>query len=414
MEWLLLLLPLAAASGWYSGRRSAGRTRPRAGQGCDLDQAYFEGLNLLLNEQPDRAVDHFIEMLEVNTETVETHLALGGLFRRRGEVDRAIRIHQNLIARPSLSREQRHQALLELGRDYLKAGLYDRAIALFDELLEQSHFHLQALQHLHQIYQRISDWHQALATASRLEAMGGGSLKRERAHYQCELAEQALTKGDDVQASQLLKAALASDSHCVRASIGLARLAQRRGDLDEAIRRYSAVAEQDPNYMDEVLRPLAECYESQCGQGQSTAASEFEQGLQQTLQRAARQLGSLKALEMLLERYLRQGQGAQAKALLLDYLEHYPSSGALQQLLCLDPADAEVAGLLRRGLARLVGAEHPYQCGQCGFVARQLHWQCPGCGRWGELKPRILMENQRKAAVSGLAPDSAESAQSAF
>jgi lipopolysaccharide biosynthesis regulator YciM len=162
-ELLLLLLPVAAASGWIAARRSQRQERGKCVN--DTSPVYFRGLNHLLNEEPDKAIDAFVEMLEVDSDTVETHLALGNLFRRRGEVERAIRIHQNLIARPALTREQRAQALLELGQDYMRAGLLDRAENLFRELKDTRLHVRQALKNLLVIYEKERDWQACLDTA---------------------------------------------------------------------------------------------------------------------------------------------------------------------------------------------------------------------------------------------------------
>ena len=192
-ELLLLLLPVAAASGWLAARRSA-RKEQKACVG-ETGPVYFRGLNHLLNEEPDKAIDAFVEMLEVDSDTVETHLALGNLFRRRGEVERAIRIHQNLIARPALTREQRAQALLELGQDYMRAGLLDRAENLFREPKETKLHVKPALGHLLVIYEKESDWQSCLDTADQLESISGEKLGLQKSHYHCELAVIAKAEG---------------------------------------------------------------------------------------------------------------------------------------------------------------------------------------------------------------------------
>ena len=174
MNLLWLLLPVAALSGWWIGRRRGNSNKNQSSS--SIYPEYFKGLNFVLNEQPDKAIEVFIRMLEVDSETVETHLALGNLFRRRGEVDRAIRIHQNLIARPTLDREQRAHALLELGMDYMRLGLLDRAEGLFLELVE-SDLHLnQAYTELLEIYQQEKDWENAINIARKLELISGKKL----------------------------------------------------------------------------------------------------------------------------------------------------------------------------------------------------------------------------------------------
>ncbi len=198
-----LLLPIAAVSGWVLGVRNP-RTEQDTGRERGLRSDYFKGINYLLNEQPDKAIEVFIKVLEVDQETVETHLALGNLYRRRGEVDRAIRIHQNLVARNSLSAEQRYEALLELGQDYLSAGLLDRAEDLFKELAEASHYRVQALRQLIDIYEQEKDWDEAISCARQLERATGNQLGPVIAHYQCEQAEQYRSHNDYKAALKVL------------------------------------------------------------------------------------------------------------------------------------------------------------------------------------------------------------------
>ncbi|MDX1594454.1 MAG: lipopolysaccharide assembly protein LapB, partial [Gammaproteobacteria bacterium] len=260
LELLWLLLPVAAGSGWLAGRRAA---HDRPGQaGRRLSAEYFRGLNHLLNEQPDKAIEVFIRMLEAEGETVEIHLALGSLFRRRGEVDRAIRIHQNLIARPTLSPGQRAEALQELGLDYTRAGLYDRAEEIFLELAEVRAHAERALRELLDIYQRERDWDKAIDTARRLAQRTGTARDLEIAHFHCELAEESRAAGEISEALSHLGRALAADPACVRASLTQGDLENDRGHTKAAVRAYRRVAEQDPAYLPEVLERLRACYAS--------------------------------------------------------------------------------------------------------------------------------------------------------
>lgn len=374
LELIFLLLPLAAASGWYSARRARPQAPHQAPPG-----AYFKGLNLLLNEQPDKAVDHFLTMLEVDKDTIETHLALGSLFRRRGEVDRAIRIHQNLIARPTLDREQRALALLALGQDYLKAGLYDRASGLFEELIERQLYQPQALNHLHQIYQRTKDWDKAMATALRLEALGGFNLRLERAHYFCELAQEALAKGDEISAEGLLNKAMATDRNTVRASLMLGALASRQGNYSAAIKHYRHLEAQDPAYLGEALQPLVEAYRQ----------SQSKEALTHLLQGLASRYGCVDALRLLLDASGANEDEAAVQSILEGFLQAYPSLKAMNYLLKRYPGSnsPELLPILGTMVERLLKEEFPYLCQKCGFASRQVYWQCPGCATWGSIRP---------------------------
>ena len=379
LELLWLLLPVAAASGWWAARRSAER-QDRGGD--DRTPAYFRGLNYLLNEQPDKAIDVFVKMLEVDSETVETHLALGNLFRRRGEVDRAIRIHQNLIARPTLNRDQRAQALLELGQDYMRAGLFDRAESLFSELNEMKLYQEQALENLRIIYQQERDWELCLQMAQKLEQLTGRSLGRERAHYYCELAEEARAGKDPAQVAALLKKAQSSDDSCVRAGILQGQLEVTQGACKEAIRIYERVERQDPAFLSEVLPQLLSCYR------QSAGREELRRYLEQLFQRNQGIAPALALADM-----VRADEGdTEAIGFLTRYLQQHPDLEGLERLIRLqleaaDDGASDTLRVLHQLVVKLIEGRPAYQCNQCGFTAKTLHWQCPGCKAWSSIKP---------------------------
>lgn len=245
LQLLLLLLPLAAVSGWFFGYRHRKSSEDNL-ENNFISPEYFLGLNFLINEQPDKAVDVFVRMLEVNTDTVETHLALGNLFRRRGEVDRAIRIHQNLIARPQLDETQRMQAIFELAQDYLRAGVLDRAEKLFLELIKKGGEVSASLNSLINIYQQQKDWYQAISTAKKLEKLSSVNMNTPIAHLYCELANQTRTKGLHDKAHSYLKDALRHDKNCARANIILGKLFFESGKYQEAIKSMLKVYKQDP------------------------------------------------------------------------------------------------------------------------------------------------------------------------
>jgi len=228
------LLPLAALSGWYLGRRDAlNKVTAQSPHGTSGE--YIRGLNYLLEDRPDKAIEIFIKALEVESETVETHLALGNLFRRRGEVDRAIRIHQNVVAKPALEFGQRTTALLELGLDYMRSGLLDRAESLFKELLETGAHQRQAVGHLIDIYQQERDWDKALDFTVRLEHLAHLNLGERRAHFLCEQAQALVKLGAVEDGSDKLRAALKADPKCVRAALMQDNLAMIESAYEAAI-----------------------------------------------------------------------------------------------------------------------------------------------------------------------------------
>src|SRR5690606_16083793 len=217
IELLCLLLPIAALSGWYLGKKTV--HQQSQGQSNSLSSDYYAGLNFLLNEQPDKAVDAFIKMLDTSPDTVETTLALGNFFRRRGEVDRAIRIHQNLIAKPNLTAKQKSQSLLELAQDYMRAGVLDRAEALLLETIKTQNSHLDvSLRNLIDIYEREKDWEKAIEMAVRLQSISDQWMGKQIAHYYCELAQVAWEAGKIRLSFKYLKQGLSCDGHCLRAS----------------------------------------------------------------------------------------------------------------------------------------------------------------------------------------------------
>lgn len=375
-----LLLPVAAGSGWLARARSERASRRAVSR---LTTHYFRGLNYLLNEQQDKAIDVFLEIAEVDSDTIETQLALGNLFRRRGEADRAIRIHQNLIARPGLDPEQRTQALLELGEDYMRAGLLDRAENLFAELVELDTHTPAALRHLLSIYQQEQDWRQAIATAEELERATGQPMGGVIAHYYCELAESARRdEGDTETVDRWLSQAEAADSNCVRASIMRGQLAMARGDHEGAISAFRRVADQDMDYVSEIVEPLKRCY----------AASRAPERAEATLRELARRSRGVSPLLALAE-VLRRREGEEAAGeLVIEQLRQRPSVRGLDYLigLSMGHADREVRDNLQllRDLTRELLSDIPaYRCGQCGFGSKTLYWQCPSCKTWSSIKP---------------------------
>ncbi len=380
-EWLLLwlLLPLAALSGWWIGRRENTSQKKSAG---GIFPEYFKGLNFVLNEQPDKAIEVFIHMLEVDSETVETHLALGNLFRRRGEVDRAIRIHQNLIARPTLSREQRTNALLELGMDYMRSGLLDRAEGLFLELIESGNHLHQAYTQLLEIYQQEKDWDKAIAIARRLGAISPDSYSPVIAQYYCEHAEIALNEGNIRVAKEQIRKAISFDRNCVRASLIEAQIYLKLGKVKLAIKSFKRVEAQDSDYITEVLEPLYDCYRK------LDRVDEFVEYLR-TLVNI---YGSISTLIMLTDLISeREGENA-AIRFISDELKNRPTVKGVDKLIeyALERSEGETHEHLRtikELTGQLIEGRPMYKCINCGFDAKLLHWQCPGCKNWDTVKP---------------------------
>lgn len=376
----LLLLPVAAASGWIAARRSHASGGDRGERTLSTD--YLKGLNHLVNEDADKAIEVFVRLLEVDNETVETHLALGNLFRRRGEVDRALRIHQNLVARPNLKAGHRDQARFELAKDYLRAGVLDRAEALFLDLVSQGVFPAACLRHLVTIFEKERDWQRAIDMTRRLESASGEDLSPAIAHYHCELAQTAIEAEDWRGARRMIKAALAEDRDCVRASLLRGRLLEGRGRLRAAVKAYGQVLRQNADFLTEAMPHLERCYR------RLGALDEWRTFLTQAGQRHP---GA--APHVAIARLLSDGGDVDGGiAYLSEYLQHQPSWLGFYHLLDLawSQSDTGLAGpldSLREALRQMVDEAGRYQCAHCGFSGRQLHWQCPGCHVWNSVRP---------------------------
>jgi lipopolysaccharide assembly protein B len=375
-EWFFLLLPIAAASGWWVARHGLPqRTVPVAVP----DAAFLRGLSYLLDQRPDKAIDVFLRMAEVDGETVEIHLALGSLFRRRGEVERAIRIHQNLVARPGLDREQRGFALYELAQDYMRAGLFDRAESLLKELAEIEPQGRRAPKALIEIYQQEKDWARALEVAERLQQLTGRPMAVQIAQYHCELAEEALKAGAPGPASAHLRAAQAVHPQCVRATMLQARIEMARGDADAALALCRRVAEQGPQHIPDVVPQLLEAL------GHLDGAD-----VRAELWRLYRAQPSPALASALTDVIARDEGVAAALDFLAQHLQDHADLAALERLLDLQHTGGHGGGAHHETVLRVVGRlrarQAAYQCDQCGFVARRLHWQCPSCKNWGTIK----------------------------
>lgn len=376
MELLFLLLPIAALSGWLIARKQY--NKPSGSNLSTFNPDYFKGLNFLLNEQPDKAIDIFIRLLEVNSETVETHLALANLFRRRGETDRAIRIHQNLIARPTLTPQQRDLVLVELGLDYMNAGVLDRAENLFIELLNKATPPTEAYKQLIRIYQQEKKWQQAIDMAIKFQSQSKENIGPTIAQFYCELAEKQITSQANVVLSTLRRAHY-FDENCVRASILEADTHIKAGQHKKAIKVLQNVEKQNVNYISEVLQRLLVCYQN------TNNLVGFDNWLQSILSRHPH----LTSARIMLAQVIQMQSGSQAAHhYLYQQLHNHPSVEGLHTLLSLDePSHSSVVPLIKGITATMVRRGHRYSCQNCGFSGKTMHWQCPSCKQWNTVKP---------------------------
>jgi len=373
---IFILLPIAAISGWMAARKHY--KKKYCTHETPFNPEYFKGLNYLLNEQPDKAIDVFIRLLEVNSETVDTHLALANLFRRRGETERAIRIHQNLIARPSLSVEQRSNALMELGMDYMHAGVLDRAEHLFLELLEKNQHPIIVTKQLLRIYQQEKNWQQAIEMAQRHQQYTKQNMAPLIAQFYCELAEQT-PEQDLKEINQLIKHAQSNDHNCVRANLLSARLSINAGQHRKALKTLQYIEQQDSHYLPEALPYMLEIYH------QTDNLDEFSTWLRQVLKRQP----MMTAVRIMLASIIKQQQGTQAAQDFLNKELHlYPSVEGLHALLDLGHKNNPgLIPLIQSVTNILIARGHRYTCKHCGFSGKIMHWHCPSCGQWGSIMP---------------------------
>jgi lipopolysaccharide assembly protein B len=377
--WWLLGFPLFFGLGWIAARIDI---RQIVSESRALPRSYFKGLNFLLNEQPDKAIEAFIEVVKVDPETIELHFALGSLFRRRGEYDRAIRMHQNLLERPDLGPEQKVIAAAALGQDYLKAGILDRAEEVFKKL-EKSPQSAAARRHLLEIYEQEKDWARAIEMTKLVE-----SDPRDLAQYYCELAAAESAESRPEAARKHLETALEANRKCVRASLQLGDLERSQGRLDQAIEHWKRIESQNPAYLALVAQRLLEAYRE---------AGRAEEGLT-LLAGHLERYPSLDLLDTVFQQTLEAKGPERAYALVRDELRRNPTLLGLDRLLeaqiiaAASPdrrRDLELVRNLVHGHTRRLAR---YRCETCGFKARQFHWRCPACGGWETYPPRRTEE----------------------
>lgn len=377
LEILFLLLPIAAGYGWYMGRRSI--RHKQNSKRKQLSRDYFTGLNFLLSNESDKAVDLFISMLDVDDDTIDTHLSLGSLFRKRGEVDRSIRIHQNLIARPSLTNEQRDIAMMELGKDYLAAGFYDRAEEIFLNLVRQEDHSQEAEDQLIAIYQVTKDWQKAIDIIKTLKRKRQQSLKQLCAHLYCELADEQ----QDLELKlKTLSLALKQDNNCGRALLHLARLYLNQQDIAHGKEMIVRLKDADIELFPEALAITNELYQSP-----------NERSAYRELLREALELGAGASVAITLaQNMIEHGDIQDAEKLILDGLYRHPTMKSFQHLMKMQLQQAE-DGEAKKSLTMLselveqqIKYRPSYRCIECGFPSHTLYWHCPSCKSWGSIK----------------------------
>ncbi len=379
--WWLLALPLAFGLGWLASRLDLRQWRREGSVRRDAALSYFRGLNFLLSEQQDQAIDAFIEAVTADPNTVDLHFALGNLFRRRGEYERAVRVHQNLLERADLPASERQRAQIALAQDFLKAGLLDRAEAAYD-VLRATSYRSEALAALLQIHERTREWERAIDTAHELERIGAGSYARQLAHYWCELALRARQRGDLDAALHALDQAVAVDPRAVRPWQLRAALAQQQGHEPEAIAHLRQIAQLRPEFLALVAVDMARLFQAA---GQQASGRDW----------LLAQLQDNPAIDLLDAVLLLEPDAATRRHHALTYLQAQRSLLASRRLLDqLGELDTAAQTALAHALDGALKARQRYRCAGCGFEARNHTWHCPACQGWDTYPPRRTEELQ--------------------
>ena len=378
--WLLLLLPVAYLFGWVKGRRY----HKSSDDDCtnSLSSDYFKGLNYLLSDQQDKALPVFLRLVQVDNETIDTHLALATIYRRSGNLDKAIEVHQNLIARPSLSANYRSKALLELGRDYLAAGLFDRAEGLFNDVIKSGHNQQEARQYMLTIYQQEKEWIEAINIAKALIQQGDDSLRPLIAQFYCEISDQFFLKGNIRQSESSAKDALSYYPVCIRAMIIRIRNAVSLKKYKEAIKTIKLVEQTDLDYFPAII---SDCLKSYRESGKLVELVRY-------LKHVEAHRADLNLMETIVDLIAETEDDKAAIKYLQDQLSKSPDINGLStyfSLLNKQGNYSESNGIhnIRQIVNKMKHNLSQYQCRKCGYTSGTLNWQCPSCNSWGEIKP---------------------------
>jgi lipopolysaccharide biosynthesis regulator YciM len=341
-----------------------------------LHPDYLTGLDYLVTEQPDRALDMFLKLMDANADTIETHFALGSLYRRRGEVERAIRIHQNVLAREALAPEHREQALLALAQDYLRAGLLDRAEGLFQQVSEVPRLRASALDALRLVYERQRDWQQALGAYRLLARIKAAPPRVVAAHYLCELATLAIERGDTATARQLLRESRTEAARFPRAALLRAQIAEGDGQPQLAVRLLRQALTESPELLQDELPHLLKLVEPQ-------ARDAVLAGL--VAQAESHDLGELKRLVF--------------AAIAADLVDAPPLRASMEKVFSQDAtlqavwqADPAQYRRIAHEIGALLAQAEKYRCNECGFSGRSFYWHCPACHSWDTFEAYAIVK----------------------
>ena len=387
--WWLIVLPLFFTLGWLAARIDI---RQLLSESTTLPATYFKGLNFLIDDQHDKAVEAFSEAISVNTDSLELHFALGSLFRRTGETDRAINMHLNMLDKKVLTANQKNAVKAELAQDYLKAGLFDRAEELFLGL-DDTRYRQPALNALLEIYGREREWSKAITTATELERLSGITFRVKIAQYYCELAMNYMIAQNPIDAREQLNLALNANKNCIRANVLLGDLEVEAGAHKMAISYWKRIEYQQPQYLGLIAKKMLKSYR---------ADNDLKAGLEQ-LNTYLETYQLVAIMSVLYEATLTEEGADKAAKLARNELIRQPSLTTLDQLLqaramANDVNDQDVQ-LMQQTVRNAIGNRAAYHCNECGFRAKQYHWQCPACNAWETLPAEPSEDVRREITI---------------
>ncbi len=386
LELLFLLLPVAMGYGWFMGRNSVKQSDHTAKQ--DLSIKYSTGINYLLSNQQDKAIEYLLETLKVEDDTVEAHFAMANLFRKRGELDRALKVHEHLVRQKHLPNKAKQQAAYELGKDFLTAGLYDRAESMFHTLLKSRTFSLKSLSYLMQIYQSTKDWQHGLELKKSIIKSKDKKLLHTLANFYCELATLALEKDQFIEVIELLEQALKCDPNSCRANWLMAKIYENHQQYNEACQCYKDIYTQDREFFPDVIEQMANCYH------QLDADDEFYQFIKKVYDETGGSSALIKYVS-----FIENKHGfAKAQDFMLSALKRRPTIRGFKHFIKMQmnqpQQDSENLELIKELVSAYLSVKQRYNCRNCGFNSSTHYWSCPSCHDWEQLKPVRGLEGE--------------------
>ena len=388
LELLFLLLPVTAAYSWYMGRNSIKQKDQTAKQ--DLSIKYSTGINYLLSNQQDKAIDYLLETLKLEDDTVEAHFAMANLFRRRGELDRALRVHEYLVQQGNLPSKEKQHAIYELGNDFLSAGLFGRAQKMFSKVVKSKTYGLRSLSHLLKIHQSTKDWQEGIALKKAIIASKDKRLLHTLANFYCELATAALAKDEFITVIDLLESALTYDANSCRANWLMAQIYENHQQFDEAKKCYQDIYQQDKDFFPDVIEQMHVCYKE----------LDDEQSFFRFIRKVYDETASSSALIKYLS-YVEANSGKdKAKDFMLAAIKRRPTIRAFKHFVKMQMAQTEQLDhtenldVIKELIGAYLNLKPRYTCNTCGFNSSTHYWSCPSCHDWEQIKPVRGLEGE--------------------